>query len=429
MLRFSMKTQKFLELIKEGENNKVEFKSKISKSIGEEICAFGNAKGGYIFIGITDDGDFEGCNTKSTKEIISQHLTNITPPLEVNYHLITIDDKDILIVEVPSSKHLCAIGGTVFIRIGTSKRPLSIQEILAMGTEYLLFEVDRTPTEEKEADKELVEHFVSQSRTDIKNSLQYLRNIGVWTKKGKLTIAGLLLFNKDPQSYLPHAAVRLTYHDDSWKRFTGPLWKIVEDLEKELRGIFSLTPIQPRFKRIDIHEYPMKAVREAIINAIAHRNYAIKSEVFLNLTPSSLKIKNPGSFPPGTTPEEPNPIPRNPIIYELMFQMGFVERQGCGIELIQMECKKHPFVSFKYNLSTNFTEIVFKKEKELLSNTEKEILSSLSDGEKTASEISSEIGMSKVTILRKIERLSEINFVEKIGKGPSTRYRLGKALQ
>ena len=424
-----MKTQTFLDLIKGGENNRVEFKSKISNDIGEEICAFGNAQGGYIFIGITDDGNFVGCNVKSAKESISQHLTNITPPLEVNYHSIAIDEKDILVAEIPPSKHLCAIGGTVFIRIGTSKRPLSIQEILAMGTEYLLFEVDKTPTEVKEIDEELVKSFISQSRIGIKNPIQYLKNIGVWTKKGKLTIAGLLLFNKDPQSYLPHTAVRLTYQDGSWKRFTGPIWKIVENLERELRGIFSLTPIQPRFKRIDIEEYPMKAVREALINALVHRNYAIKSEVFLNLTSSSLKIKNPGSFPPGSTPEEPNPIPRNPIIYELMFQMGFVERQGRGIELIHMECRKHPFVSVDYNLSTNFTEIVFKKEKELLSDNEKEILSSLSEGEKTASEIASEIGASKVTVLRKIDQLREINFVEKIGKGPSTRYRLGEALR
>ena len=424
-----MKTQTFLDLIKEGENNKVEFKSKVSKDIGEGICAFGNAKGGYIFVGITDDGDFEGCDVKSSKESISQYLTNITPPLEVKYHSITIDEKNILVVEIPPSKHLCAIGGTVFIRIGTSKRPLSIQEILAMGTEYLLFEVDKTPTEIKEIDEELVDYFVSQSRVDINNPLQYLKNIGVWTKKGKLTIAGLLLFDKDPQAYLPHTAVRLTYQDGSWKRFTGPIWKIVEDLEKELKGIFRLTPIQPGFKRIDIREYPMKAVREGIINAVVHRNYAIKSEVFIHLTSSSLIIKNPGSFPPGTTPEEPNPIPRNPIIYELMFQMGFVERQGRGIELIYDECKKHPFISVKYNLTTNFTEIVFKKEKELLSGNEKEILSLLSEGEKTASEIASEMGVSKVTVLRKVDQLREINFVEKIGKGPSTRYRLGEALR
>ena len=228
-----MKTQTFLDLIKEGENDKVEFKSKVSKDIGEEICAFGNAKGGYIFVGITDDGDFEGCDVKLAKESISQHLTNITPPLvEVKYHSITIDEKDILIVEVPSSKHLCAIGGTVFIRTGTSRRPLSIQEILAMGTEYLLFEVDKTPTEEKEIDKELMEYFISQSRIGIKNPIQYMRKIGVWTKNGKITIAGLLFFHKDPQSYLPYTSVRLIYQDGSWKRFTGPIWKIVEDLRK-----------------------------------------------------------------------------------------------------------------------------------------------------------------------------------------------------
>lgn len=63
-----------------------------------------------------------------------------------------------------------------------------------------------------------------------------------------------------------------------------------------------------------------------------------------------------------------------------------------------------------------------------MSDTEKDILSSLAAGEKTASEVGSEIGVSKVTVLRKIERLTDMNFVEKIGRGPATRYRLGKAL-
>ncbi|MDO9537881.1 MAG: putative DNA binding domain-containing protein, partial [Thermoplasmata archaeon] len=211
-----MDTQGFFDLIKEGENERIEFKSKVVKDIGEEICALGNAEGGHIFIGIADDGTFKGCDIKSAKERISQHLTSITPPLRVRYHEITVDDKAILVVEVLPSKRLCAIGGNVFIRVGTSKRPLSIQEIISMSAEYLLFEVDKTPTGEKDASQELVDHFISQSRIAIVNPEQYLRNMGAWTKEGELTISGLLFFKKEPQSYLPYTAVRLLYKDGSW---------------------------------------------------------------------------------------------------------------------------------------------------------------------------------------------------------------------
>lgn len=418
-----MKTEEFLDYLKEGESEKLEFKSRVSDDIGEEICALSNLEGGNIFVGVSDDGDIQGCDVKASKETISQHLNNITPPVEVYYDRIEIDEKEVLIVRAPESDHLCGIGGTIYLRTGTSKRPLSIPEILSRGAETLLFEVDKTPTDQL-PDEEYIEEFSSKTRADIDDFHQYLRNMDAITEEGKLTLAGLLFFHEKPQSNLPHASVRMIFQDDSWKRFSGPIWKIVEDIGNELKGKLALSSIQPGFKRIDVYEYPIKAVREAIVNSLVHRNYAIKSEVFIEFDSNKLVIKNPGSFPPGTTPENPKPIPRNPIIYELMFQVGYVERQGRGIELIKEECEKHPFVSFNYELDSNFTTLTFKKEAESLSKKERDILSSLSEREKSASEIASELDLSKTTVLRKIDRLKEIGFVEKIGKGPATRYKL-----
>jgi len=420
-----MKQEKFIKLLREGESQELEFKSLVTKNIGEEICAFANSDGGYIFVGISDDGGLVGCDLKASKELISQHLTNITPPVEVEYDQIKVDDENILIVKVPKSDHLCGIGGTVFIRIGTSKRPLSLQEILAQGTETLLFEIDKTPTDHSPNDQYL-EKFISDSRVDIQNPSEYLKNMEAITDEGKLTLAGLLMFHEKPQSSLPHTSVRMTFEDESWKRFNGPLWKIVRDIEEELRNRLTLTSLQPSFKRIDVYEYPMKAIREGIINSLVHRNYAIKSEVFIELSPEKLTIKNPGSFPPGTTPEYPHPVPRNPILYELMFQMGYVERQGRGIQLIKEECREHPFVSLDYEFETSFTILNFKKDIKSISNEEKNILSSLSEGEKSAKKIASELDISKVTVLKKINRLIEWKLIEKTGRGPSTRYKLGK---
>lgn len=423
-----MKQEELLKHIKEGESDRVEFKSKVPKDIGEEICALSNSQGGHILIGISDEGDILGCDIKASKEKISQHMNNITPPIEIEYDQLKIDDKEILVVNIPQSDHLCGIGGTVYLRTGTSKRPLSIQEILSQGTETLLFEIDKTPTEQEPED-EYIKKFINGSRVEIKDPQRYLKNMDALTEEGKLTIAGLLFFHENPQSFLPHTSIRMTFKDESWKRFTGPLWKIIEKIEDEIKDRLVMVPIQPGFKRVDIYEYPIKALREGIINSLVHRNYGIKSEVFIELKSDKLTIKNPGSFPPGTTPENPHPVPRNPIIYELMFQTGYVERQGRGIQLIKEECEKHPFVSFNYELETNFTELTFVKEVNSLSEKEKKILSSLSKGEKSAPEIASELDVSKVTVLRKITRLRDLNFVEKIGKGPATRYKLGEIFE
>ncbi|MFW6083470.1 MAG: RNA-binding domain-containing protein [Thermoplasmatota archaeon] len=420
-----MDQETFLNLLKRGETQEIEFKTRVPKDIGEEICALANSNGGTILIGISDEGDLTGCNIKNSKEKISQHLNNITPPVEVEYDQTNIDEKEFLVVYVPKSDHLCGIGGTVFLRTGTSKRPLSIQEILAQGTETLLFEIDKTPTD-KTPNDQYIEKFASEARIEIKSIHEYLKNMEAITKEGKLTIASLLMFHEEPQSSLPHTSVRMTFQDGSWKRFKGPLWKIVKNLEEEMKNRFTLTSIQPGFKRLDVYEYPMKAIREALINALVHRNYGIKSEVFIDLSSNRLEIKNPGSFPPGTTPESPHPVPRNPILYELIFQMGYVERQGRGIQLIKKECEKHPFVSFKYEFDTNFTILNFKKEVNSFTEQEKEILSSLSEDEKSAKELASELDVSKVTVLKKIDRLRELKLVTKKGTGPSTRYKLEK---
>lgn len=423
-----MKIEKFLDLIKKGENERIEFKSRISKDIGEEICALGNSNGGHIFIGVDDEGNIVGCNPKKAKEQSSQHLNNITPPINVKFHQVEIDNKYVLGIEIPYSKKLCSIGGSVYIRIGTSKRPLSLQEIMTQAAETLLFEMDRTPIPQEKANQEFVEEFISKARIDIYKPKRYLQQIGVKDNKGNLTLAGFLFFTKNPQLKLPHTSIRLQYKDESWKRITGPIWKMVEEIEKEFKDTFRLISVQPGFKRIDIHEYPMKAVREGVINALVHRNYAIKSEIFITLDSKGLKIKNPGSFPPGSSPNNPQPVPRNPLLYELMFQAGYVERQGRGIELIYEECEKHPFISAEYVVENNFTTLLFKKEKESLSEKEREIVSTLAESEKTASEIASELDVSKPTVLKSIYQLIEIGFVEKIGSGPSTRYRINKAL-
>ncbi|MFO7992020.1 MAG: putative DNA binding domain-containing protein [Thermoplasmata archaeon] len=67
-----MKQEKFIKLLREGGSQKLEFKSKVTKNIGEEICAFGNSDGGYIFVGISDDEGLIGCDLKPSKERISQ---------------------------------------------------------------------------------------------------------------------------------------------------------------------------------------------------------------------------------------------------------------------------------------------------------------------------------------------------------------------
>lgn len=426
-----MYPRQILKLLKEGESEKVEFKRQIASDLGEEICAFANAEGGTIFIGVSDMGEVVGCNVKKSKKNASQFASSVTPPPRLKFQEIPFGNLKVLAIEVKKSKMLCSLGGVVYVRVGNSKRPLSIQEILSLGAEQLLFEMDKIPTDVRagEISRACLNRFLTQRE---RRGLEHvepgrlLKNLGVVTKKNGrrvLSLAGLLFFHKHPQAHMPHSSVRVVA-GERWKRFDGPAGKIVEDVYEHLLSSFRKIPLYIGARREDYLEYPPRALREALVNAVTHRNYSICSEIFLHLEPDGLRVVNPGGFPPGTSVEDPRPVPRNPLLYELMFQSGYVERQGRGIQLIIEECEKHPFVDVEFKTKPNFTEVVFhRRPARGLNGTELKIYALLRTAPKSSSQLARELGISKVTVLKKLKKISDLGLIKVEGKGAQRKYR------
>ncbi len=421
-----MKVIDLLKLLKSGESDVLEFKSKVTSDIGEEVTALANAFGGTILVGVRDDGQILGVDARRAKERATQYTTNIVPPVKISFETVYLDEKEILVIGVPRVNNICSIGGMAYIRIGTSKRPLSIQEIFTMGTENLLYEIDRTPTEEKEFDRDLVDDILGSNDDNRK---ELMRRIGAIDREGCLTLAGLLFFHLDPQSILPHTSIRMMREGERWRRYSGPMVKVIREIEKDLEQHMDRISIQIGFRRIDVPEYPLKALREGIVNSITHRNYAIKSEVFIEMGRNHIEIRNPGSFPPGTSPEEPMPVPRNPVLYELMFRSGYVERQGRGIDLISSECAEHPLIGFRYVLTANATRLRFERSDSSLSKDQRRILDFMGEEIWSSTKIAKGLGLSIPTVLRKLKDLIDMNLVEKKGKGPGTRYEIAKKVR
>jgi ATP-dependent DNA helicase RecG len=411
---------KFLQIIKEGENEKVEFKKDISSDIGEEIVALANAEGGYLLIGVDDSGNIVGCDVKKVKNKLSSFLTSITPPAKIKISKIKINKKEVVVLKVEKSKFLATIGGMAYIRVGTSKRPLSIQEIIALGVENILFPIDSAPTHLKvnSINRDYFKWFLNRRKErgmkKVKNLEEKLQIIKKINGNRRLTLAGALFLCKEPQQYFPHTYVRLIYGDVK-ERIDGPIWKIVMKLEEKLNEIIPKKEIFVGFERKDEPIFPLRAVREAVINALVHRNYAIYSEVFIELQGLTLKIRNPGGFPPGVTPENPMPVPRNPILYELMYEVGYIEKQGSGIIMMKELCKANN-VKLSFNIKPNFTEVILRfisKEKDLLSFLEEPI---------SASKLAKILKISKPTLLKKLKKLERAGVVESIGKGAFVRW-------
>ena len=114
------------------------------------------------------------------------------------------------------------------------------------------------------------------------------------------------------------------------------------------------------FQRIDKLEYPIKAIRECIINALIHRNYFEPADTRVAIYDDRIEIISPGTFPEGVTPEEPKHVPVNPILCQLMYDVGFIEKYGSGIYMINELCEGWGIPKPEYRLSEVETTVIFK---------------------------------------------------------------------
>ncbi|NJE00450.1 helix-turn-helix domain-containing protein [Thermococcus sp. JdF3] len=425
-----MKLEEFLRIIAEGESERIEFKEKPTKDIHKEICALANADGGYIIIGIRKDGTPVGCDAREAREKISQALLSIIPPVNVETSIIKLEDKEFLIIKVPKSRNLCTVGGVAYIRIGNSIRPLSIQEIVMLSAELGALTWDEVPVKSlDEAKDEYIWWFFNAMEKARGRKIpredweRYLRSIKA-VKDKKLTNAGVLFFTDVDD--MPYARGRIIYIEGdepvAVKEFRGPVWKVIDDLFEELERSFKWFEVTLGAKRIRVPEYPPRAVREAIINAFAHRNYAVSSDVRIFIYPDKLLIKNPGGLMPGVDLDDPEHVPRNPVLSQLLYDSGYIEKYGYGIKMIKSECEKHGLVDVEFKSEANAFEVVFKKRTETLLDEKDKIILELLSRPRSSTELGDALGLSKPAVLERLDRLRKLGLVKRTGSGRNTRY-------
>lgn len=442
-----MKLEELIEILKKGESEEVEFKARFVKDSVKDVCAFSNTGGGDLLFGISDKGEIVGIEDGKIEQKISDALSGISPYPKVKMERLKVEDRELFHLNVSAADKLHSVGNVVYIRIGRNNRPLNTQEVIEKAAETAIVFFDELPAADLPLEaihKPFVRGYLEKRRKirgiarrgTLEENLALLK-IAV-KKDGKTvpTRGGLLFFSEMPQHYIPYARVRLVWFEDEEMRryvdsreFTGPLWKIVEDLEAYFAA--NLKVIGGRgagWKREEFPEYPFDALREAVINALIHRNYFDLAETQIFIYPSRIRIINPGSFPPGITPEAPAHKPRNPRLSQYMYDFGYIEKYGAGIGRIKEECERHPAVNVEFIIRPYRTELVFRKEQyRELDKIDREIVEVLKVKEDASStEIGKELALSKVTVVNHLKHLTSAGIVYKTGKGPSTRYKISE---
>jgi len=365
------------EMLTQGESSFVEFKTEDvhPQSLAEEIVAFANFKGGVIILGVGDDGDVVGVCKKETADFVINVCRNALRPSllpEIYWH--RIGEKKVLIVEVPQGDvpH-CTTKGQYFIRMGATKQIPTHAELLRLFQKKKLLHYDEMGvpgTSAEDLNIPVLEQYLarlSQSPlpAEEEDRIRQLRAMGVVTslqEDSLLSVAGLLTFGKFPQQKFPSYEIRCGSY-----RGTDVASEVIQEkncdgnltdqIESALAFVRFHLPQDQRMER-DIQRsdrwgIPIPAVREAVVNAVCHRDYTIEgSAIRINIYSNCLEIQSPGGLPNTLSIEE---LPyqqnnRNQAIASFLSGLGYAERRGKGM-LQMMKLCKEASVGFDFKLT------------------------------------------------------------------------------
>ena len=370
-----------LKLIENGENSYIEFKedSVSNRNLAEEIIAFSNHKGGFLFLGISDDRQPIGLTRDDNEERIMNICDDsVFPTVFPTYYETTIGDTKIAVVEIEvgSNKPYCIPKGPerkfnpdeIYIRQGSKTRKLRNRDELqrlfqsSANIHYEIISVAYAALKDIDLDKAigfLEKNLKSISRTDniqiVLKNLELTVEIQQATEKVfKPTIAGLLLFGKERiKQLLPQSGITcikvdgdtITDNKTDHKFFTRDLFMNFDDAWNFLKNYNKRAYKIIGKKRIDKYDYPNEAFRELLANAFIHRDYTIAgSEIFVWVFENRVEIKSPGRIPNTISIEKMKygaKYHRNPVLAQFFAYAGIVEMLGQGIPMVDAWLKEN----------------------------------------------------------------------------------------
>ena len=365
----NMDKKEFEFLLKQGEGLKLEFKENFdSKNLGKEIVAFANTEGGRIFIGVDDHGKVKGVQiTNKLKSEIQDLARNCDPSIHIKID--TIDN--ILIVNVDegiNKPYRCSAG--FFLRQGSNSQKLSTDEIRGFFNieGKILFDegVNQEFSFENGFNKSKFEEFVKKAKLSRTISDEdILKNLGVLTEDKKFKNAGVLFFCDNIEKFFRHAIITCVLYKGTDKYKIIDRKDFTEDTISNYNGAmtFLMRNLRLEYKikagpREEILEIPEDALREAIVNAMAHRDYNERgANIQIDIYDNRVEISNPGGLVPAIKKEEfgKKSISRNPLLFSLFKSADLVEKVGSGIGRMREAMQKVKLPAPKFEFTSFFT--------------------------------------------------------------------------
>jgi len=358
-------------MLEAGENSYVEFKKDTisPRHLAEEIVAFANSEGGRILLGVDDNGQRMGITRPDLEEwCLNICRTGVNPGLIPGFEMVRFPDhKDVAVLTIPKgmARPYQSSSGHYYVRVGSQKREATREELgrLFQGSGMVTY--DETPvwgTSVTDIDRHAVADYFHRFHdfdpfAEPEETERILINAGILTREEMTggvvaTVGGLLLFGLRPEEKLPQsgvtvARIRETTIADELVDRTVIQGRLPDVADKSVERIRVGVPTPVYFtgtRRIDHQLFPAKVLREAIVNALVHRNYSIAgSQIRVFIFDDRVEFHSPGRPPNSVTVERMRigvSFARNPQLLRYMQNLGYIERLGRGIPMILKEMRK-----------------------------------------------------------------------------------------
>lgn len=356
-------TRDLSALLADGESYTLEFKRGTinDREVTEAVTCLANGQGGTLVLGVDDDGTVLGARarhgtTTSPERLAAMIQNNTEPPHPVEVTLHDVAGREVIVIDVPpGSPGPIGTKAGVFVKraLGADGRPTCVPmtpyEIVSLGMVSRGIDYAATPARgavmadlnpaEVERYRRLCARTAGQAALAALSDLDICKALGVVSPDGTPTLGAILLFGTEAalERWVPTA--EFLFQDlregasNANDRLRAPLISVAEDLGARLEIRNSTTELLVGIHRVDIDLIPGITRREAVANALIHRDYAVLGPTAVQITDTHLNVSNPGGFPPGITIANmlDQSRPRSPILADAFRRAGLVERKGKGV--------------------------------------------------------------------------------------------------
>lgn len=389
------------DLIARGETFDVEFKSERSEQVSDRdlveavVCLANRAatQTGYLIVGVDDSGEITGARPRHQIQTdvvrVQALIANRTrPSLSVRASVIAIDGAEILAIEVPPSRYPVSSSDGKYVRraLGGDGRPACVpfafHEMQSQQADRGLLDYTQLRVEGATWDDldllefERFRRIIRESRGYSDESLAELADLEIAKSLGAVDanhsftavrVLGLLLFGREASlaRFLPTHEVAFQVlrgiDVEVNEFFRWPLFRSMQEIESRFRARSGETEIQVGLSRIGVPDFSPRAFREAVANALIHRDYSMRGAVHVQWHVDRIEISNPGGFPEGVRLDNllvTPPRPRHPMLADAFKRAGLVERTARGIDTIYYEQLRNGRPMPSYDRSTESSVVV-----------------------------------------------------------------------